>query len=122
MAGPRPVRVVRDDLQASGTEAPEPQDWSTRRGARAAAVITKLLDSAPKRRDLGEALLELKLSPPQLRPGGISRRQLIETARSIDCRVVGVMAPAGYGKSTFLAEWARDGGTSRGLGVPRPFR
>ncbi len=107
MAGPRPVRVVRDDLQASGTEAPEPQDWSTRRGARAATVITKLLDSAPKRRDLGEALLELKLSPPQLRPGGISRRQLIETARSIDCRVVGVMAPAGYGKSTFLAEWAR---------------
>ena len=62
-------------------------------------------EAAPKPRDLGEVLLELKLSPPQLRPG-VSRRQLIETARASGCRVVGVTAPAGYGKSTLLAEWA----------------
>ena len=37
----------------------------------------------------------------------MSRAALIETARSSDCRVVGVTAPAGYGKSTLLAEWAR---------------
>ncbi len=69
-------------------------------------MSTELLEAAPKRHDLGEALLELKLSPPQLRPGGISRRQLIDTAWTSRCRVVGVTAPAGYGKSTFLAEWA----------------
>ncbi len=64
------------------------------------------MEAAPKRHDLGEALLELELSPPQLRPGGVSRRQLIDTAGTSRCRVVGVTAPAGYGKSTFLAEWA----------------
>jgi LuxR family maltose regulon positive regulatory protein len=31
---------------------------------------------------------------------------LVNTARSSGCRVVAVTAPAGYGKSTFLAEWA----------------
>ena len=40
------------------------------------------------------------------RPGSVSRADLIETARASDCRVVGVTAPAGYGKSTLLAEWA----------------
>ena len=30
----------------------------------------------------------------------------IATARASSCRVVGVTAPAGYGKSTLLAEWA----------------
>ena len=36
----------------------------------------------------------------------MSRAPLIETARSSDCRVVGLTAPAGYGKSTLLVEWA----------------
>ena len=40
-------------------------------------------------------------------PGSVSRAQLIDTARSSGRRVVGVTAPAGYGKSTLLAEWAR---------------
>ena len=53
-----------------------------------------------------ERLLDSKLTPPVLRPGLVSRVALIETARSSDCRVVGVTAPAGYGKSTLLAEWA----------------
>ena len=37
----------------------------------------------------------------------MSRVGLIEAARSTGCRVVGITAPAGYGKSTLLAEWAR---------------
>ena len=53
-----------------------------------------------------ERLLDSKLTPPVLRPGLVSRVALIETARSSDCRVVGVTAPAGYGKSTLLAQWA----------------
>lgn len=56
--------------------------------------------------ELGQLLLDAKFSAPQPRPGAVSRAELIETARSSDCRVVGVTAPAGYGKSTFLAEWA----------------
>ena len=55
---------------------------------------------------LDALLLDSKLSVPQPRPGLVSRAGLIETARASDCRVVGVTAPAGYGKSTLLAEWA----------------
>ena len=51
-------------------------------------------------------MLDAKLSIPQPRPGSVSHAELIATARATDCRVVGVTAPAGYGKSTLLIEWA----------------
>src|SRR6516225_397648 len=51
-------------------------------------------------------LLDAKLSVPEPRAGSVSRAGLVETARSSHCRVVGVTAPAGYGKSAFLAQWA----------------
>ncbi len=56
--------------------------------------------------DLGELLLNAKLRV--LRPRGefVSRVDLIQRARSSGCRIVGITAPAGYGKSTLLAEWA----------------
>lgn len=57
--------------------------------------------------ELGQLLLDAKFSVPQPRPGGISRAGLIEAARSGGHRIVGITAPAGYGKSTLLAEWAR---------------
>jgi LuxR family transcriptional regulator, maltose regulon positive regulatory protein len=57
--------------------------------------------------ELDELLLEAKLSVPGSRPGSVSRAGLVEVARASGCRVVGVTAPAGYGKSTLLAEWAR---------------
>jgi LuxR family transcriptional regulator, maltose regulon positive regulatory protein len=47
-----------------------------------------------------------KFSALRPRPGTVSRAGLIEAARSSDCRVVAVTAPAGYGKSMFLAEWS----------------
>ena len=56
--------------------------------------------------ELEPLLLDAKLSVPHRRPGSVSRVELIETASASDCRVVGVTAPAGYGKSTLLAEWA----------------
>ncbi|HKR69719.1 MAG TPA: LuxR C-terminal-related transcriptional regulator [Streptosporangiaceae bacterium] len=56
---------------------------------------------------LRQSLLDAKFTAPQPRPGTVSRAELIETARRSDCRVVGVIAAAGYGKSTFLAEWAQ---------------
>ena len=63
--------------------------------------------AAPTVVELDASLLDAKLSVPQLRPGSVSRAELIERARASDCRVVGVTAPAGYGKSTLLAEWAQ---------------
>ena len=56
--------------------------------------------------DLGELLLNAKLSLPLPRVGTVSRVDLIQRARSSGCRIVGITAPAGYGKSTLLAEWA----------------
>ena len=56
--------------------------------------------------EFDESRLDAKLSVPRLQPGSVSRAELIETARASDCRVVGVTAPAGYGKSTLLAQWA----------------
>jgi len=51
-------------------------------------------------------LLDAKLSVPDRRQSLVSRADLIDRARGSDRRVVGVTAPAGYGKSTLLAQWA----------------
>lgn len=57
-------------------------------------------------RSLSGTLLEGKLAIRPVRRGAVSRRALIERARTSDARVVGVTAPAGFGKSTLLSEWA----------------
>jgi LuxR family transcriptional regulator, maltose regulon positive regulatory protein len=55
---------------------------------------------------LDEALLEAKLTAPLPRLSDVSRDELIERARASRCRVVGFSAPAGYGKTTLLVQWA----------------
>jgi LuxR family transcriptional regulator, maltose regulon positive regulatory protein len=57
------------------------------------------------------ALLAAKLRRPQTRTGTVRRASLIERlAREDDHPIVSVVAPAGYGKTTLLAQWAeRDG-------------
>jgi LuxR family maltose regulon positive regulatory protein len=55
---------------------------------------------------LDDLLLEAKLSVPHPPQEAVSRLGLIETARASGCRFVGVTAPAGYGKSTLLGQWA----------------
>lgn len=62
--------------------------------------------SGPPVVEIDESLIDAKLSIPQPRPGLVNRTELIERARARDHRVVGVTAPAGYGKSTLLVEWA----------------
>jgi len=57
--------------------------------------------------ELDQLLLDAKLSVPEPPArGSVSRASLIASSRSSGRRVVGVTAPAGYGKSTLLAEWA----------------
>ena len=58
-------------------------------------------------------LLESKLLRPLLRPGTVSRSPLIERlARSNAHPIVSVVAPAGYGKTTLLSQWAERNGQS----------
>jgi LuxR family transcriptional regulator, maltose regulon positive regulatory protein len=52
-------------------------------------------------------VVESKLHVPVLRPGVVSRTALVNRLRvTTGCPVVAVTAPAGYGKTTLLAQWA----------------
>ena len=58
-------------------------------------------------------LLAAKLLRPLLRPGTVRRLPLIERlARGDRCPIVSVVAPAGYGKTTLLSQWAERNGQS----------
>src|SRR5215469_10202061 len=69
--------------------------------------LRQLADRPP---NVGRSAFELiaaKLLRPSVRPGTIRRPSLIERlARSDDRPIVSVVAPAGYGKTTLLAQWA----------------
>ncbi len=56
--------------------------------------------------EIEQILLESKTIVERPRHGAVSRRVLIERANAEAPRVVAITAPAGYGKSTLLAEWA----------------
>ena len=59
----------------------------------------------------GLDLVMSKLHPPVLPPETVRRSALIERlARYDSCPVVSVVAPAGYGKTTLLAQWAERNG------------
>ena len=59
-------------------------------------------------------LLQSKLEVPKLRDGLVNRSALVSRLRApTSARVISVTAPAGYGKTTLLAQWAADD--------PRPF-
>ena len=51
-------------------------------------------------------LIETKLAPPHVRARTVVRRHLIDRLSEAEAAsVVGVFAPAGYGKTTLLAQW-----------------
>ena len=76
------------------------------RTADGSSVIVDAHDAPALAPELGRLLLDAKFSIRLPRPGAVSRSDLVQTARSTGCRLVAITAPAGYGKSTFLAEWA----------------
>jgi LuxR family maltose regulon positive regulatory protein len=52
-----------------------------------------------------------KLRRPAIRPGAVRRPSLLDRLARDDSRpIVAVVAPAGYGKTTLLAQWAERGG------------
>jgi LuxR family transcriptional regulator, maltose regulon positive regulatory protein len=58
-------------------------------------------------------VVESKLHVPTLRSGTVSRTPLVNRLRATTEPILLIVAPAGYGKTTVLAQWAaRD---------PRPF-
>jgi len=57
-------------------------------------------------RDLQTVLLESKTEIPRPTSSAVKRTRQIRRARDSGARVVSVAAPAGYGKSTMLTEWA----------------
>ncbi|MBJ7328326.1 MAG: hypothetical protein JHC95_00425 [Solirubrobacteraceae bacterium] len=63
--------------------------------------------------DLPFDLVDVKLAAPQARPGTVTKADLIARLSSSGGRLVTVIAPAGYGKTTLLAKWAEID--------PRPF-
>ena len=76
--------------------------------------------SAPKaaaksgRQAAGFEILQSKLEVPKLRDGLIDRPALVSRLRApSSARVINISAPAGYGKTTLLAQWAAED--------PRPF-
>ena len=56
--------------------------------------------------DLRDTLLATKLRPPLPRPGWVPRPRLLERLRAVGGLLL-VCAPAGFGKSSLLAEWVR---------------
>jgi LuxR family transcriptional regulator, maltose regulon positive regulatory protein len=51
-------------------------------------------------------VIESKFHRPPVRAGTVSRRALVDRLSSSGARVVAIVAPAGYGKTTLLGEWA----------------
>ena len=56
-------------------------------------------------------LVASKLRRPLIRPGTVRRSSLVERLAGSDgCPIVSVAAPAGYGKTTLLSQWAERNG------------
>src|SRR5829696_6820489 len=50
--------------------------------------------------------VEIKLAAPRIRAGTVAKARAIERLRTSGSRIVTVLAPAGYGKTTLMARWA----------------
>jgi LuxR family transcriptional regulator, maltose regulon positive regulatory protein len=93
-------------------------DRSIRRSLRTklgfSVVSQRSLTKRPSRQDrksrspeLPFEITEAKLQPPPIRPGMVPRREVVDRLRaSRQASVVAVSAPAGYGKTSLLVDWA----------------
>ena len=76
--------------------------------------MTEVLQPAGRAQRVGRPAFDLvvsKLLRPPIRPGTVRRSSLIERLARDDCGpIVSVVAPAGYGKTTLLSQWAERNG------------
>ncbi len=86
----RPPTTRRDDDRAAGAVAPTP-----------AAPVGPSFE-----------IRESKLRPLAVRPGLVERTNLLDRLQQADSPVTTVIAPAGYGKTTLLTQWAATQRTS----------
>ena len=61
---------------------------------------------SPPQRRLRREPIDEKVTPPRVSTHLVARRSLVAQLRGSDAEVVSVIAPAGYGKTTLLAQWA----------------
>ena len=67
-------------------------------------------------------LLETKLHPPRIREEWVKRTELVQYLVGSTAKLILVDAPAGFGKSTLVAQWRAFPGPEQEirLGVSRP--
>jgi LuxR family transcriptional regulator, maltose regulon positive regulatory protein len=78
-------------------------------GSNGASLAVPAVDGGGRRRTSGRgtpALVETKLRPPPPKRGAVARTTLVNRLRHAEAGLVSVVAPAGYGKTTLLAQWA----------------
>ena len=70
---------------------------------------------------MADTLLQTKLYPPSLRPSLISRPRLIEKiSAGLDGKLTLIAAPAGFGKTTLIADWGSHFGRENELQPANP--
>ena len=73
-----------------------------------------MADSAPAERPAGPVLVRTKLHVPEVRPGLVERRALVDRlVEGSDRKLTLVCAPAGWGKTRVFAEWHATEGAAR---------
>src|SRR3954453_10888955 len=101
-----------DDPGDPGACAP-PRDECTRggRGDRLASGVRPepQVGGAMDTDGSARPLLAVKQQAPPVRDGAVVRRRLVEQIASARTRLVVVGAPPGWGKTSLLSAWARDG-------------
>jgi hypothetical protein len=104
-AGAAGARSVTRDARKPESDASERPATHAVSSGSAALAPTHNRNQAPP---LG--VIETKLIPPRLRPGTVTRDELLDRLTCARASpFVGVFAPAGYGKTTLLAQFvARD--------------
>src|SRR5262249_29117603 len=96
---------VRGDMKSAGGAAPS----TPRAGGNGLMDSRAPRAGMPRRTSL--AIRESKLDPPRPREGTIQRAELVDRLRfSPPANVTLIVAPAGYGKTTVLAELFRRSG------------
>ncbi|MCW2952222.1 MAG: ATP-dependent transcriptional regulator, MalT-like, LuxR family, partial [Conexibacter sp.] len=95
---------LMDPMRADSPPRPPPASQRDRRRTAGALRVVEVPTPAPAD---GPALLDARPRRPRLRPGLVRRRRLVRPlTEAVAVPLAIVIAPAGYGKTTLLAEWA----------------